>query len=153
MPVGFLFFCLCYIFSLCTESEVVIAISDLPAPIISYFTANYPMAEIDDASRFTVDGVTTYHIEVESGDPAFDDMEFVFDAGGTFLGSVMPQEVDIATLPAPIQDYINTNYPGIEIEDAEMEMCWTGDTMYQVDLVNEQEFLFDMQGNLLCEKE
>ena len=47
-------------------------------------------------------------------------------------------------LPQAILDYIQTNYPNIGIDEVELD-----DGMYEVELVNELELYFDLNGNFL----
>lgn len=61
-------------------------------------------------------------------------------------------------LPASIQNYLNTNYAGAEIEESEMDTLCTGTAVYEVEVEvsedNEIELTFDTEGNLLfTEKE
>jgi uncharacterized membrane protein YkoI len=56
-------------------------------------------------------------------------------------------------LPASIQNYLNANYPGAEIEESEMDTLCTGTAVYEVEVEvsddNEIGLTFDTEGNML----
>lgn len=62
-------------------------------------------------------------------------------------------DVQISDLPDYVQKYLNTKYPGAEVEDPEQEKFCTGITIFEVDVETgeDQEFTlgFDNEGNLL----
>lgn len=56
-------------------------------------------------------------------------------------------------LPAAIQTYLDTHYPGAEIEESEIDTLCTGTAVYEVEIEvsddHEIELTFDSEGNLL----
>lgn len=62
---------------------------------------------------------------------------------------------DESTIPLPpvIQTYLDTNYPGAEIEESEMGTLCTGAAVYEVEVEvsddHEIGLVFDTEGNLL----
>jgi predicted heme/steroid binding protein len=52
--------------------------------------------------------------------------------------------VSTTNLPQAILDYLNTNYPNIGIDEVEIE-----DGMYEIELDNDLELYFDLNGNFL----
>ena len=52
--------------------------------------------------------------------------------------------VSTINLPQAILDYLNTNYPNIGIDEVEIE-----DGMYGIELDNDLELYFDLNGNFL----
>jgi len=70
-----------------------------------------------------------------------------------FLATKCDDDESTIPLPPAIQNYLNTNYPGAEIEASEMDTLCTGAAVYEVELEisddNEIELAFDTESNLL----
>lgn len=109
--------------------------ASLPQAILSYIAQNYPNAQIIEAERYP----NHYEIYLDSG------IELYFDLNGNFLGKeVDDQIIDPADLPTVIISYIQQNYPNRSIVAAEID-----DNMYEVELNNDLELYFDLNGNFL----
>ena len=131
--------------------DVEIELTDLPAAIESYVSANYTDAKVDDPEQYSVNGVVTYKIELKSEDKILDDTELVFDVNGNFLGSFVEQDINPSALPEAAFTNLGAAFAGIEIEDIEMQISWTGEPIYEVDLKNGIEVILDQKGNMVCE--
>jgi len=118
-----------------------ISTSELPQNILDYVTANYPDATIIYAEMDIEDGATEYEIKLDNG------MELEFDGSGNYVSSD-DNHIPIADLPQAIIDYVETNYPDNSIAKAELEYE-DGQQMYEIELDNEIELYFDMNGNFL----
>ncbi len=58
------------------------------------------------------------------------------------------ESVAVSDLPSAIQTYVDDNYPNQSIEEAERETeC--GEKYYEVELSNDDELYFDLDGNFL----
>ncbi len=70
-----------------------------------------------------------------------------------FLANKCDDDESTILLPPAIQNYLNTNYPGVEIEASEMDTLCTGTAVYEVELEisddNKIELAFDTESNLL----
>ena len=65
-----------------TESEVDIAVNELPAPVLAYVKLHYKGAAIQEGARITkADGTVNYEAEVNK-------MDVLFDEKGNFLKAV-----------------------------------------------------------------
>lgn len=68
-------------------------------------------------------------------------------------GKCKDDEGSTIPLPAAIQNYLNANYPGAEIEESETDTLCTGTAVYEVEVEvsddNEVDLTFDTEGNLL----
>ncbi len=61
------------------ETETDIAVSELPAAIVTYFTKNFPGEKIKEAAKITnPKGVVTYEAEMK-------DVDYLFDKDGVFI--------------------------------------------------------------------
>ncbi len=117
--------------------------SDLPQLVLDYITTNYPdetiiQAEIEDNGYFEV--------TLNNG------IELYFDSEGNFISAEDEngeENIDPASLPQIILDYIMTNYPNETIIDAELE----SNGEYEVTLSNGLELYFDENGNFLREED
>jgi len=103
----------------CNITEV--AVSDLPAAITDYITANYAGATIESAG-LTNSGNYTLHVKNADGTS----VGLIFDADGNFVsqkshGKVHGTDVAIANLPTAITDYITANYSGATVVKAMMD--------------------------------
>lgn len=109
--------------------------SDLPTVILDYIEATYPgititLAEIETDGNGTV----TYEVTLSSG------VELNFDANGNLLSdddnghndgddndnddgddSDNEEHIPFAQLPAPIVDYVSSNYPNFRFDEAERD--------------------------------
>lgn len=128
-----------------------VALSDLPQVILDFITANYPNETITEAE---LENNENYEVELS------DHTDLVFDADGNFLGIGVDQDdmddendeneneetnIDPATLPQIVLDYITANYPNETIIQAETE----SNGNYEVTLGNGIEVYFDSNGNFL----
>lgn len=118
-----------------------INVSALPQSIKDYISNNYPNAAILYAEEDYDDGQTIYEVKLDNG------MELEFDSNGNLLSSD-DDNIPIAQLPQAILDYVSNNYPNNTIVEAEFEFE-NGQKMYEVELDNELELYFDMNGNFI----
>lgn len=116
--------------------------STLPQSILDYITENYPGLTIVEAEK---EDNENYEIKLSDG------TEVIFDSQGEFLGidddenEFGDEDIDPSDLPQNILDFISNNYPGINIEEAELE----NNGNYEVELENDVELIFDGDGNFL----
>ncbi len=126
-----------------------IDISELPQSVLDYVTANHPDAEIKKAFS-NEDG--EYIVKLNNR------WVVIFDADGNFIEEFEKErrngrdyddwtEVDAASLPQAILDYISANYPDSEIVIAGIN----ADGEYGVVLDSEVILIFDSEGNFLEE--
>lgn len=65
------------------ETEVEIAVKELPAAVSEYITKNYAGYKVEEAAKITDNkGTVTYEAEVEKGKEEFD---LIFDSKGGFI--------------------------------------------------------------------
>ncbi len=124
-------------------ADVHVKTSTLPQNILDYITDNYSgltiiKAEIEDNQNFEI--------------TLSDDSELIFDSQGNFLGEDIDEnddfgdeDVDVSELPENIIDFVNQYYPGVAIEEAELE----NNGNYEIELENDVELIFDTNGNFL----
>lgn len=125
------------------KADVHIRTSTLSQKILNYITANYPNLTIVEAEE-----EDNQNIEITLSDST----ELIFDSVGNFLGEDNDQDddfgdhdVNISDLPKSIIDFITANYPGVSIEEAEVE----NNGNYEIELENDVELIFDADGNFL----
>ncbi|WP_252112680.1 PepSY-like domain-containing protein [Gramella jeungdoensis] len=116
--------------------------STLPQNILDYITDNYPGLTIIEAE---IEDNQNYEIELSDG------TELIFNSQGEFLGvdndenEFGDEDIAPSELPQNILDFISDNYPGVDIEEAELE----NNGNYEVELENDVELIFDGDGNFL----
>ncbi|MDX1542584.1 MAG: PepSY-like domain-containing protein [Christiangramia sp.] len=116
--------------------------STLPQNILDYITENYPGLTVVEAE---IEDNQNYEIELSDG------TELIFNSQGEFLGvdndenEFGDEDIDPSDLPQNILDFISANYPGVGIEEAELE----NNGNYEVELENDVELIFDGDGNFL----
>jgi hypothetical protein len=157
------------------DDDEVVPIDSLLQSIIDYVGTNYQGASIESASFEVVYGVIFFEIHLTDG------TEVYFDLDGNFICLDEENDDDdddghddddeeeeddddsdddddgddddeIEDLPENIVDYINTNFPDYEIEEAEMEELCDSTMVYEVELEDgeeELELFFDLDGNFL----
>lgn len=118
-----------------------ISVSALPQSIKDYISNNYPNAAILYTEEEYDDGQTIYEVKLDNG------MELEFDSNGNLL-SLDDDDIPISQLPQAIIDYVSNHYPNNTIVEAEFEFE-NGQKMYEVELDNELELYFDMNGNFI----
>lgn len=121
-----------------------VAVEDLPAVVVDYIAANYPDNTIQRAKA------RNGNLFVKLDGPTV----LLFDSEGNFVEEVSPirhcrecRPVRADNLPAPIAEYIATNYP-----DAEFKGACSRNGRVAVYLINDggrQILVFDLDGNLL----
>jgi len=121
-------------------------ISELPENIMSFISTNYPNKSIEEAE---LENNGNYEIELEN------EVILIFDADGKFLGIGEDENddeddgdetnVEAASLPQIILDYLSANYPDKTIIEAELKE----DGTYEITLSNGIEVTFDSNGTFL----
>jgi len=120
--------------------------ASLPQIILDYITQNYANATIIEAE---IESNGNYEVSLSNG------VELYFNSNGDFLmtGNDYNDDnddndssnIDPASLPQIILDYITQNYPNTTITEAEIE----SNGGYEVSLSNGIELYFDQDGNFL----
>ncbi|MGB0417196.1 MAG: PepSY-like domain-containing protein [Acholeplasmataceae bacterium] len=90
--------------------------------------------DVWESEEFTPEQEQALEIVFELYEDHFDDDDEVDD----------DMYVSTTNLPEAILDYLNTNYPNIGIDEVEIE-----DGMYEIELNNDLELYFDLNGNFL----
>lgn len=125
-------------------------ISELPQILLDFIATNYPNESIDEAE---LENNGNYEIELEN------EVILIFDADGNFLGIGEDENddeddgdktnVEAASLPQTILDYLSANYPDKTIIEAEVDE----DGTYEITLSNGIEVTFDSNGTFLEAKD
>jgi len=118
--------------------------SNYPAVVTNYVQTNLSNARIDDVTLFSDNGTITYKVELKN------ETILVLDAAGNLLAQGFETELTIINIPQAIKDTIATSYPNQTIEEAEKGWTHTGQEVIGVELRNDTELLFDLNGTLLC---
>ncbi|GAA4320024.1 hypothetical protein GCM10023115_46810 [Pontixanthobacter gangjinensis] len=129
------------------KADVHVSTSSLPQDILDYVTENYPGTTIREAE---IEDNNNYEIHLSNG------IELVFDQDGNFLGIDDDSDDDfgdeyllVSEIPQNILDFIEANFPGVEIDEAERE----NNGNYEIELENDVELVFDANGNFLGQGE
>ena len=125
------------------RSDDHISTASLPQAILDYISTNYPENTIKEAE---IEDNNNYEVELNDG------TELVFDAQGNFRGidddvdeDFDDEDIAPANLPANIREFITTYFPGTTVEEAERE----NNGNFEVELSNDEELIFDADGNFL----
>jgi len=119
-------------------------VDDLPQSILDYITNNYPEANILVVEKDTDDGETEYEVYLDNG------TELKFNGNGDLTS--IDNHVPMSDLPQSIIDYVYANYPDNYIDEAEIEFE-DGQQVYKIELDNDIELYFDLEGNFLWMEE
>ena len=131
----------------CEEGED-IALDSLPQAILDYLNGEFPNIEIEDATIFFDAGQELFGIRLANG------MEILFDETGIVLSSgdeSMEGSVAIDSLLQGILDYVNNNFPGINIDSAQVIIEF-GEQFFEIDLNNDLHLFFDQIGDFVCQE-
>lgn len=124
------------------SADIHVETSTLPQNILDYISENYPDLTIVEAE---IEDNQNYEIELSNG------IELIFNSQGEFLGvdddenEFDDEDIAPSELPQNILDFINNNFPGVGIEEAELE----NNGNYEIELENDVELIFDGGGNFL----
>ena len=131
-------------------SQENLELANWPNEIRSYFSTEFSGFAISTIQSFIdLDDTKYYLLEATNGGKILFDDKFIFICGDdTFQieSGRDDEELALENLPESILDYIESNYPGIGIEKAELE-----DGEYEIELNNGLELCFDQAGNFLGE--
>lgn len=128
--------------------------ASLPQTILDYIASNHADEELDIAGINAEDG--EYVIVFESG------LVLIFDTDGNFVEQFTEddyddydyeedlEEVDVATLPQPILDYLASNHADATIEEAFID---SEEGEYIIILDSDIIVIFDLDGNFIEEFE
>lgn len=119
-------------------------ISELPKILLDFIATNYPNESIDEAE---LENNGNYEIELEN------EVILIFDVDGNFLGIGEDENededgetnIEAASLPQIILDYLSANYGDKTIIKAEVDE----DETYEITLSNGVEVTFDSDGAFL----
>ena len=73
------------------ETEVEIKKSELPAAVMATIKNDFADYKIEEVAKIDVKGITSYEVEVEKGEEAYD---LIFDVDGTLIKKVKKGEDD-----------------------------------------------------------
>lgn len=131
-------------------SQETLEVTEWPSQVRSYFTSEFSGFTIANIKSYTdANDSKFYLLEGTNGGQLLFDSQFEFICGDdTFQTESGKDDEGIAPedLPQAILNYISTNYPGIEIDEAEFE-----DGEYEIELKNGTELCFDQAGNFIGE--
>jgi len=127
------------------------SLEDLPTTIQDYILDNYPDYEVDEAELESLcTDEEVYKVELEgSGD---NEIELAFDLEENFLYESV--EIPSEELPTAVQERIDTDYEGFELEYANQLILATDGVQYQVEIEkgkDELYVLFNGNGTVICE--
>lgn len=110
-------------------------VDNLPAGINEFISSNYPGYEIDDADNEEFcENTNILEVEIEMGSHEID---LYFDMDGNFLFEA--DDISTASLPAAVAATLTTEYPGFQIDEAEMLTLPDGSIQYWVEVENDED--------------
>lgn len=124
------------------DRDVILAALDIPV-VITYFVETYlPKTRIIQTVKEMDGGVVTYDVTLQGG------VKLEFDKDKSIIevdsNTELPQSF-VATFVLPeIVRYSNANFPVLVMSDWDLEP-----TSYRIGLINDVDFIFDWNGNLL----
>lgn len=146
------------------ESANAAMIVEVPAVVITDFSLRYPRATnvewmYYDDSNVPIDWELTDWEILGSNDfvvrYSMDDYNYYswYDANGNWIGSSYTFN-NFSALPYPVNNLINTHYPGYRITEVNTE-TWKDKMAYEIELKNENtkvKMLVDANGNIIKQK-
>ncbi|MBE8728032.1 PepSY-like domain-containing protein [Flavobacterium hungaricum] len=123
------------------DHDTVITAADLPAAATGFITAYFPNAtyqSIKKQNKADSDG-SIYDVYLTNG------FDIDFDVNGNWVdidGNY--QAIPVELIPEKINAYVTTNYPNLFVTSIDNETTST-----EVELSNNLELVFDLQGNFL----
>ncbi|WP_257658082.1 PepSY-like domain-containing protein [Parapedobacter lycopersici] len=124
-------------FTSCDKTSVVGA-DELPKEASMYLTQHFPAHEVTQVVKERDDMKTTYEVYLAEG------YQLEFGKKGEIRSVEGVAKLPDSTVPAPILDYVKTQYPDMFVVSWELD-----DRGQEVRLSNRMELKFDRNGNFL----
>ncbi len=127
-------------------NEQILDIGDIPMEIRNYVASELAGFGLVSGSTYQNKANETFYLIQlnNSGQLLFDQSNLFVCAEGDFQTGEDDEYLSFDELPEAIQNYLNENHPGVEIDEAEFE-----DNEYKVELKNGIELCFDQLGNFI----
>lgn len=123
------------------DNDHVISATDLPKPADTFVSTYFPNAAyqtIKKQNKADYDG-SIYDVYLTNG------FEIDFDANGNWIDiDGNHQAIPVALIPEKINAYVTANYPNQYVTSIDNETTYT-----EVELSNNVELVFDLQGNFI----
>jgi len=116
----------------------VIQDQDLPENVKAFLKKYYPDATVTAYEIKTIPEGKKYEVKLNNG------AEIDFDNDGNWEEISDKQGIPEYIIPKNIQSYVSKTYPGIKIESIDKEQ-----NKIKVELLNDLDLEFDLQGNFL----
>jgi hypothetical protein len=125
------------------KADAKVRVGDLPVEILDFVAREYSELTINKAEE---EDNGNFEVELSNG------TELIFDANGSFLGidddsqengDFDDSEIAKEDLLQVILDYIELNYPGVGIDEAELEH----NNQYEVELNDDTILIFNINGD------
>ena len=128
---------------------VAITIEDLPASVLDYLEDNFPNYDLNEITEYINGTSVQFGLQLEQNDIQ---LELLFSEDGILISSgnnVGGQAVPLGDLPQAVIDFINENYPDLNIDLAELELQF-GLTFLEIELSDNMTVIFNAAGEFLC---
>lgn len=121
------------------DDDEAITYDELPQIAKDLLNEFFPNINGISVQKETENGQIEYEVKLANG------FEIDFDSEGNWLKiDGNSQQIPDGLIPQDILSYVQTNHPGVFIEEIELE-----NNKYEVGLSNDSDLYFDLQGNFL----
>lgn len=126
-------------------------VNNLPSGVSEFINSNYPGYQIDEAYlEEYCNNTNILEVEIEMGSQ---DRDLYFDLDGNFLFE--GDDISTTSLPAAVAATLNAEYPGFQIDDAEILTLADGTVQYWVEVENDNDedeynVILTEDGNIVC---
>lgn len=119
-------------------------LSDLPINSQNYLSQNFPQDTLINVVLYTTNQDSLYQADLSSGTIV------LFDGMGNYLQDGNPAIINPGDLEDAIKDTLEAYFPGLEIEEVELEWSYNGMFAYEIELESDVELYVFVSGNQIC---
>lgn len=121
-----------------------IQLNDLPAAAQSYLNANFPQDTLINVILYQTTTDSLYQADLSSG------IIVLFDGAGNYIWDVDPSLLGPSTLNNTLVDTLNYYFPGLDIEEVELEWSVNGLELYEIELESDIELYVFVSATHIC---
>ena len=121
-----------------------ISASALPPNVPSYLNANFPQDSIREVLFYQSTTDSLYQVNLSSGTVV------LFDAAGNYLWDGDPSILAPTALDDDLVDSLNLYFPGLDIDEVELEWSYGGVQAYEIELESDIELYVFVSADHIC---
>ena len=121
-----------------------VGLNTLPSAAQSYLSTNYPQDTLVNVILYQTGTDSLFQADLNSGNLV------LFDGMGNFIQDGNPRLIDPSTLTDSLLDTLNFYFPGLNVEEVELEWSYNGMQALEIELDSDIELYVFVSANSIC---